>query len=225
MAITSQNHKYQREHMKKLNLKWITVSIFVALSTVSHAETKTTTVTHSSLTGIGPDDGVMRRDPSDIIKVDGLHYVWYSKGQITAKGNATGYDANVWYAISSDGHNWTEKGIALDKGKPGSWEGASVFTPNILVAEGKYWLFYTGTSKDYKKGFSPDSQIGIAVSDSADGPWVKLDTNPALKKSTNKKDFDSHLIDDACLLVREGKYYFYYKGRQLGKSPAQTRVI
>jgi hypothetical protein len=45
-----------------------------------------------------------------------------------------------------------------------------------------------------------------------------------LKNSDNPDDFDSHLVDDACLIVREGKYWFYYKGRQMGKSPAQTQM-
>ncbi|MEP4079455.1 MAG: family 43 glycosylhydrolase [Haloferula sp.] len=177
------------------------------------------TVTHSELPGIGAEDGVMRRDPSDVIKVGDLYYVWYSKGTIPP-----GYDATVWYATSPDGKEWTEKGMALAKGEPGTWEGASVFTPNIMVAEGKYWLFYTGTSIDFKKGFNPDSKIGIAKSDSPDGPWERLATNPALKNSDNKEDFDSHLVDDACLLVRDGKYWFFYKGRQLGKSPGETQM-
>ena len=72
--------------------------------------------------------------------------------------------------------------------------------------------------------FNPDSKIGIAVSDSPDGPWERLATNPALKNSDNRTDFDSHLVDDACLIVREGKYWLYYKGRQLGKSPGQTQM-
>jgi len=185
----------------------------------SKSELKTIKVVDSDLEGIGLEEGVMRRDPSDIIKVGELFYVWYSKGPISP-----GYDATVWYATSTDGRKWDEKGMALPKGEAGSWEGASVFTPNILVAEGKYWLFYTGTSKDYKKSFNPDSKIGIAVSDSPDGPWEKLDTNPALTNSDNKADFDSHLVDDACLIVREGKYWFYYKGRQLGKSSRQTQL-
>jgi predicted GH43/DUF377 family glycosyl hydrolase len=179
----------------------------------------TITVTRSEAKGIGAENGVMRRDPSDIIKVGNFYYVWYSKGTI-----APGYDATIWYATSTDGHEWTEKGMALAKGEPGRWDAASVFTPNILVAEGKSWLFYTGTSKPYKQPFNPDSKIGIAVSDSPDGPWKRLATNPALKNSENPEDFDSHLVDDACLFKREGKYWFYYKGRQLGKSPAHTQM-
>lgn len=177
-------------------------------------------VTRQQLTGIGQEAGVMRRDPSDVIKVGDLYYVWYSKGKI-----ATGYDATVWYATSPDGVNWTEQGEAIAKGQANSWEAGSVFTPNILVAEGRYWLFYTATSKPYvKKRFNPDSKIGIAVSDSPDGPWERLPNNPVLTNSSDPSQFDSHLVDDACLIVRDGKYWFYYKGRQQGKSPAQTKM-
>lgn len=177
----------------------------------------TATISRTTLTGIGPDQKVSRRDPSDIIKVGNLYYVWYSRGPVK-----TGYNATVWYATSVDGVNWTEKGRAVAKGAVGAWDEASVFTPNILVAEGKYWLFYTAISK--KPKVKPDSKIGIAVSDSPDGPWQKLATNPVLKNGDNESDFDSHLVDDACLMVRNGKYWFYYKGRQLGKSPWETKM-
>ena len=156
----------------------------------AQAAVATVKVTYSDAHGIGAEKGVMRRDPSDIIKVGDLFYVWYSKGKI-----APGYDATVWYATSSNGHKWKEEGMALAKGKTGNWDEASVFTPNVLVAEGRYWLFYTGTSRKFVKPFSPDSKIGIAVSDSPDGPWKRLATNPTLKNSDKRKDFDSHLVD------------------------------
>ena len=174
---------------------------------------------YTDLSGIGQEKGVMRRDPSDVIKVGDLYYVWYSKGKISP-----GYDATVWYATSTSGVDWTEKGMALGKGKRGTWEGESVFTPNILVAEGKYWLFYTGVSRTFKQPYNPDSKIGIAVASSPDGPWERLATNPALSNSENLEDFDSHLVDDACLIVRDRKYWFYYKGRQMGKSPKETKM-
>lgn len=180
----------------------------------------TATLSRTDLAEIGEQQGVMRRDPSDIINVDGRYYVWYSKGPISP-----GYDATIWYATSENGVDWTERGMALPKGKPGTWEGASVFTPNIMVAEGRYWLFYTGTSQSfYEKPFNPDSQIGIAVSDTPGGPWTRIDSEPALRRSDNPDEFDSHLVDDACLIVRDGKYWFYYKGRQLGKQPNETQM-
>ncbi|GAB6164156.1 family 43 glycosylhydrolase [Thermostilla marina] len=193
--------------------------LMVAAIAAGASPVETLHVTFSAAEGIGPEKGVMRRDPSDIIRVGDRYYVWYSKGDI-----APGYDATVWYATSSDGHRWTEQGMALDKGPSGEWDGASVFTPNILVAEGRYWLFYTGTSRPYGPGFNPDSKIGVAVSDSPDGPWERIPGNPVVRNSDDPDDFDSHLVDDACLIVRDGKYWLYYKGRQLGKSPGETKM-
>lgn len=205
-----------------MRLSVAVVAIFaywLAPSFARQAPRGTIEATYTDLAGIGQEAGVMRRDPSDVIKVGDLFYVWYSKGKISP-----GYDATVWYATSSDGVNWTEQGMALSKGTPGTWEGASVFTPNILVAEGRYWLFYTGVSRQYERPYNPDSKIGIAVSNSPDGPWARLPTNPALSNSDEPADFDSHLVDDACLIVREGQYWLYYKGRQLGKSPRETKM-
>ena len=108
---------------------------------------ETVKIEHSALEGIGQEEGVMRRDPSDIIKVGDLYYLWYSKGKIS-----TGYDATVWYATSTDGRKWTEKGMALGKGEAGTWEGASVFTPNILC------LLYTSPSpRDKRQSRMPSS--------------------------------------------------------------------
>ena len=200
------------------------ICLILALMSASAANAQDTPlakvkVTYSEAQGIGVEKDVMRRDPSDIIKVDSTYYVWYTKG-----AESGGYNGTVWYATSPDGHAWTEQGEALARGEEGTWDGQSVFTPNILVAEGRYWLFYTGVSFYPGKGKGPDSKIGIAVANSPDGPWQKLATNPALANSKDEELFDSHLVDDACLIARDGKYWFYYKGRQLGKSPRYTQM-
>ena len=202
-----------------LHATWLSIVLGTAMSASGWAQMPTIAVTRSAAEGIGAESGVMRRDPSDIIKVGDQYYVWYSKGKISP-----GYDATIWYATSPDGHQWTEQGMALAKGQPGTWEAASVFTPNILVADGRYWLFYTGTSQEFKKPFNPDSKIGLAVAGSPDGPWQRTDVKPVLRNSDNPEAFDSHLIDDACLIVRDGEYWLYYKGRQLGKSPKETKM-
>ncbi|KPK41172.1 MAG: xylosidase, partial [Planctomycetes bacterium SM23_25] len=185
------------------------------------AEEITARIRYSPAHGIGLQQGVMRRDPSDIIQVGDLCYVWYTKGNV-----AHGYDATVWYATSPDGHTWTERGEALPRGPQGAWDDQSVFTPNILVATGKYWLFYTGVPKPFNNQGNQvtKSAIGVAVSDSPDGPWKKLAANPVLRCSNDPKDFDSMRVDDSCLIVRNGKYWLYYKGRQWDNTPANTKM-
>ncbi len=194
----------------------------VDLSTYPLPEERTMQVRYSPAEGLGPEPGVMRRDPSDIIKVGDLYYVWYTKSNVPH-----GYDATVWYATSPDGHTWTEKGEALPRGPEGSWDEQSVFTPNILIAKGRYYLFYTGVPKPfYNEGNQvTETAIGVAVADSPDGPWEKSKTNPILEPVDPQwRDFDSMRVDDACLLVRDGKYWLYYKGRRWDDTPGHTEM-
>lgn len=208
------------ESMKRF-MCLLSIAVLGASTAAAQSDVGTVNVTYSEAKGIGPQKGVMRRDPSDIIKVGDLFYVWYSKG-----AQSSGYDATVWYATSPDGHQWTEKGEALPRGPEGSWDEQSVFTPNILVADGRYWLFYTAVPKPFVNSGPKTTKtaIGMAVSDSPAGPWEKLASNPVLKVSENQDDFDSLRVDDACLIVRGGKYWLYYKGRQWNKSPGETKL-
>ncbi len=177
--------------------------------------------TSSDLPGLEPSATVMRRDPSDVIRAGKRYYLWYTKGAV-----AHGYDATIWYATSPDGRTWSEQGEALARGGAGAWDEQSVFTPNILVAEGKYWLFFTAVPKPFTNGGNrvTQSAIGIAVADGPDGPWRKLPANPVLRCSDDPAHFDSMRVDDACLLVRGGKYWLYYKGRQWDNTPGNTRM-
>ncbi|MDZ8117031.1 family 43 glycosylhydrolase [Pontiella agarivorans] len=200
-------------------MKWMKPAVVWALLTAAGmAGVKEVGFTTSPAFNIGVEKGVMRRDPSDILKENGRYYVWYTKGDKFA-----GYDATIWYATSLDGHTWTEQGEAIARGAEGSWDEQSVFTPNILKAEGKFWLFYTAVPKPFLRE-ETKTAIGVMVSDSPDGPWVRCGSNPVLKASENPELFDSFRVDDSCLVVRDGKYWMYYKGRQWGKTSAQTKM-
>jgi hypothetical protein len=186
-----------------------------------------------SISGIGYEPGCTRRDPSDVIRVGDTWYVWYTK----VYGRSPGYWGTIWYATSKDeGFNWQEQGEALGIGTEGSFDSQATFTPNILCAEGKYYLFYTGVKptprrKDgvFENNSTNDfTAIGVAEADSPDGPFRRLHGGkPALEVSPNEHDFDSYRIDDAVLLAREEKYWLYYKGRNLqhGKDgPGKTMM-
>ncbi len=188
---------------------------------------------YDEVVGIGHETGCTRRDPSDVIKVGDTWYVWYTK----VYGRSPGYWGSIWYAISKDeGYTWHEKGEALGLGTEGSFDSQATFTPNILCADGKYYLFYTGvkptpgrTDGVFENNSTTDiTAIGVAVSDSPDGPFYRLHGGePTLQISKKNNDFDSYRIDDAVLLVREGKYWLYYKGRSLqhGKEgPGKTKM-
>ena len=166
--------------------------------------------------------GVTRRDPSPVIRVGGLYHVWYSR----STHDSSGYFATVWHATSPDGRQWTERGEAVATGSDGAWDANGVFTPTTLIAEGRYWLLYTAVPKPFDNAGGASgtpTAIGIASADSPDGPWRKFERNPVLRPGPAGA-WDSHRVDDACMVVREGKYWLYYKGRQLGLGPAETKM-
>ncbi|UMB59187.1 family 43 glycosylhydrolase [Lutibacter sp. A80] len=227
-------------------LKLVITIIFVSLITSCNTTKKenkkakelTTEIndvkfTYQNITGVGVDSVYNRRDNSDIIKVNDTYYMWYTRMN---SPTTSGYWGTIWYATSQDdGYTWKEQGMALGLGKEDAFDSHAVFTPNILVYNNKYYLYYTGvkpTPGNKNKEFENNSEtditaIGLAVSDSPDGPFVRVENNPILEISTVDSDFDSFRIDDASLLVRDEKIWLFYKGRSLvdgKKGPGRTKM-
>lgn len=187
---------------------------------------------------VGYEKGVIRRDPSMVIQVDGLYYVWYSKSSEKTYGFDTGdpekkvfpWDkSEVWYASSKDGWTWKEEGLAITYGPKGSYDDRSVFTPEVLAHEGKYYLVYQCVKAPYVNRVF--NTIGMSVADNPHGPWRRLEA-PILEAAqdgewlgekddrfatTKQGSFDSHKVHDPTLLYYKNKFYLYYKGERMGE--------
>ncbi len=185
------------------------------------------------------EDNIHRRDPSAVLKVDGLYYTWYSKSVGVSVGFMTGDpDAKVfpwdyteiWYATSKDGYEWKEQGLAVGRGEKGAYDDRSVFTPEVYEEDGKFYLVYQVVQSPYKvRSFE---YIAMAWADSPCGPWTKS-PEPILAPSKNgewaddddtnrfnvkiKGGFDSLKVHDPCLIKFKGKYFLYYKGEPMGE--------
>lgn len=177
------------------------------------------------------DSNFVRRDPTAVIKVGKLFYVYYTKGLRYSDGPVRKFfpwdQCDLWYATSKDGWNWEEKGLAVARGPKGSYDDASVFTPEVLAHEGKYYLVYQVVQNPYV--YRVKNTVGMAIADSPDGPWRKL-AEPILRPTNNgqwddgnghgvikKGDFDSHKVHDPCLMFYKDKFYLYYKGERMGE--------
>ncbi|MGB5264189.1 MAG: family 43 glycosylhydrolase [Lutimonas sp.] len=184
------------------------------------------------------EEGVVRRDPSAMIKHNGKYYVWYSKSTGATQGFAGDIEnekvfpwdrCDIWYATSEDGLTWKEEGLAVARGEKGAYDDRSVFTVEIMAYDGMYYLCYQTVKSPYNVRVK--NQIGLAWSNSPDGPWTKS-TEPILSPADNgiwkgdadnrfavekKGDFDSHKVHDPCILPYNGKFYLYYKGEQMGE--------
>jgi predicted GH43/DUF377 family glycosyl hydrolase len=184
-------------------------------------------------------EGIIRRDPSSVIKVQGVYHCWYTKGE----GETVGFNSKnendkvfpwdlteVWHATSEDGETWKEQGVAITRGKAGDYDDRAVFTPEVFQHEGKYYLVYQSVQSPYTN--RQYEEIAIAYADSPFGPWKKS-PSPVISPSKDgewegeednrfnvksKGSFDSHKVHDPCLLFFNDKFYLYYKGETMGES-------
>lgn len=192
----------------------------------------------SDINGLGMEENIHRRDPSSVILVDGLYYVYYTRSVGKSVGFGTGDDnakvfpwdqCDIWYAVSKDGYNWEEKGMAVGRGAAGEYDDRSVFTPEVLVFEGRYYLVYQVIKAPYR--LRSYEYIAMAQSDSPEGPFVKS-KEPILAPSKDGKwigdtdnrflalekgSFDSLKVHDPLLFAYRGKFYLYYKGETFGE--------
>ena len=188
----------------------------------------------------GFEDGAERYYPSSVIKVVDKYYMWYSKPRLNSEvvGPVDATDSlrafhwdlcDIWFATSTDGLLWKEQGIAISRGKTGRYDHRSVFNPDILLADGKYYLVYQAAksiedarwSKQFKTSgdFTPNV-IGMSVANSAEGPWKALD-EPILKPGS-EESWDAEVIHEPTFFVKGGQYYLYYKSH--GRLPWTTNI-
>ena len=190
---------------------------------MAHAPRLPRAFAYSPAEGLGYQPGVTRRDPSPVIEVHGVFHVWYSR----ATHDASGYYASVYHATSTDGRTGVERGEAVGEGGRGAGDDDVVSTPTTLIADGRYHLLYTAVPEPFTNDDGgPDgtpTAIGLVSASSPFGPWRKFAGNPILTPGPAGA-FDSHRVDDACVVARDGGYWLYYKGRERGLSPGETKM-
>ncbi|WP_353827721.1 glycoside hydrolase family 117 protein [Agromyces sp. SYSU T0242] len=190
------------------------------------------------LTGLEPEAGVHRRDPSSILLVDGTYHVWYSRSVGDAVGFGSGdpmakvfpWDfSEVWHATSDDGVHWVERGRAVGAGEPGSYDDRSVFTPEVLAYDGRFHLVYQVVQSPYR--LRSLESIAMATAESPFGPWRRSEGPLVVPEAdgdwlgdaddrlavTSQGSFDSLKVHDPLLLPYDGRFFLYYKGEQMGE--------
>lgn len=184
------------------------------------------------------EQGVIRRDPTSVILVDGTYHCWYTKGQGETVGFGSSNKADkvfpwdlteIWHATSKDTLTWHEQGPAIQRGEAGEFDDRAVFTPEVFTHQNKYYLVYQTVQFPYTN--RQYEHIAIAWSDTPTGPWHKS-TSPILSPSKDgvwkgeednrfhvehKGSFDSHKVHDPCILLFNDKFHLYYKGETMGE--------
>lgn len=165
------------------------------------------------------DGTISRRDPSKIIFANGKYYVWYTyrhtptppQGAEKATDTIPSSDwdlAEIWYATSEDGFTWQEHGVAVPRPPKPNVGWRSVTTTDVLVWQGKYYLYYQGFMQaSGTRG--DDCPVAVSYADSPDGPWIPH--NKIVVPNGAEGEWDQYSIHDPYPLIYNGKIYLYYK--------------
>ena len=110
---------------------------------------------------------------------------------------------NDYHVFSSSNlTDWTDHGVIVSQDKVpwGNPEGYSMWAPDCIFRNGKYYFYFPDGVKDtsYGRGFA----IGVAVADKPEGPY-------ALEPTPIK---DVHGIDPNVFIDKDGQAYLYWAG-------------
>ncbi|GAA1717792.1 hypothetical protein GCM10009809_12150 [Isoptericola hypogeus] len=122
------------------------------------------------------------------------------------------------YVADSPEGPFTFSDVALQgTGREGDWDRYAPHNPEIKRFGDTYVLLYIANS-DYRQPPHPNNQqIGMAVADSPDGPWRKVNpdsANPGLLLAPQEGHFtEGRLLVNPTMLEHDGTYFIYFKTR------------
>jgi len=154
--------------------------------------------------------------PSVLRGRDGEYMMYYDAGSSSVTERA-GFPNNHYLALatSSDGEHWTKRGVALERGKDGDWDGGRIYNACVIydADENHYEMWYAGRPRVSEMAGTTTGGVGYAVS--LDGiKWVKSARNPDLPSSPDSLGLDRS-VAAASVLKDENGYRMWFTGEDV----------
>lgn len=154
---------------------------------------------------------------------DGLFHMLYSRWPKNIGWEWVTY-SEIAHAVSESPFGpYKHTGVALEERGAPYWDGSCTHNPTIHKFDGKYYLYYMGNFGDKKIVSFPgkaklnwmhrnNQRIGVAVSDSPNGPWKRFDT-PVLDITHNDSLAHDALMtsNPSVCQMKDGKILMVYK--------------
>ena len=177
---------------------------------------------YSAIKGLECKPNISRRDPTKVLLIDGVYHVWYTcrKEDSVPVGGKLADDVtpsfdwdlcDIWHATSRDGWTWVEDKVPAVERLPKPQNGwRSISTPDILIWNKKYYLYYQAFNEIPGKNVADRAAVTVAESNSPYGPWKP--SGMMVINFGKSLDWDSNAIHDPNPIVYKNKIYLYYKG-------------
>ncbi|QHI68378.1 glycoside hydrolase family protein [Tichowtungia aerotolerans] len=148
--------------------------------------------------------------------LEGLCHLFYSRWPKECGFNAWTTHSEIAHATSDNPLGpYLHRDIALRERSSECWDGACTHNPTVLEHDGRYFLYYMGTTGDKK--LEPDQssfnwihrnnqRIGVAVADHPNGPWCRSE-RPLIDADSN-----SIMVSNPAVTRRpDGGFLMIYK--------------
>lgn len=145
-------------------------------------------------------------DPFLLHSSDGKYYMY-------GTSLADGFEAYV----STDFTTWEKCGQVYKGAQDGQWNVNCFWAPEVYEMNGKFYLFYSANYKENPTNEGENFKIGVAVADSAAGPFRDLYDRPIFNPPY--PIIDANVWHDPST----GKFYLYYS-RCCYKHPVESEV-
>ncbi len=174
-------------------------------------------------------DGYFNWGSSIIKEREGKYHLFYSRWKKEYGFHGWLTHSEIAHAISkSPVGPWKYRETVLRGRGKGNWDAITAHNPKIKYFEGKYYLYYIATNmgggnytdgelvETAKTGYShpnwkilrPNQRTGVAVSNSLNGPWTRMD-RPLVEPSG---PIATLTVNPAIDRGKDGKYYLVIKG-------------
>ncbi|WP_461532174.1 glycoside hydrolase family 43 protein [Sinomicrobium sp.] len=143
-------------------------------------------------------------------------YILNDEGTFYMYGTGGGAKDGFSVYRSSDMVHWQSRGQVYTGNTASSWATDHFWAPEVYRFEDKYYMFFSAQWRDNPNNELENFRIGVAVSDSPEGPFEEISDQPLF-------DPGYPIIDANVFVDDNGKYYLYYS-RVCYKHPVESEV-
>ncbi|SIQ97984.1 glycoside hydrolase family protein [Maribacter ulvicola] len=169
---------------------------------------------------------------------DGKYHMLYARWPKTLGFSAWVTDSEIAHAVADKVEGpYETSGTVLKRRNHLFWDGMATHNPTVIEKDGKYYLYYMGTTgpENIKRPTSTqhkswwtyrnNQRIGVAVADNPQGPWERFN-KPVLDVSNTPGAYDELMTSNPSVTYNnEGEFIMTYKAVDKNKEkPNGTRV-
>lgn len=149
-------------------------------------------------------------DPNAIV-YDGRVYIYCSNDET----NVDGYDLVEYTLISSDDLvNWRDHGEVFNAPRDTDWANQA-YAPGVVERDDKFYLYFPNSGNN----------IGVAVADAPDGPFVDPLGHALIDKSAALNTQVEWLFDPGAFIDDDGRAYLAFGGGQATQMPELSNWV